>query len=169
MSSAAPSGRAASGATPKQRLLFRLMRERVHLLGAYQGLTRVQMEESPAPGKWSVRDVLAHITSWELTVVDALLGARGGSRPAMMDFSVEEEQRWNEDQHARTGALSLEDVVRGFQLTRLELLDQLEVLPEEPVQLWEVDHPVGWMIDKLARHDRHHADAIKQWRGERGY
>ena len=164
-----PFGRATAGATPKQRVLFRLMRERVHLIGAYQGLSAAQLVEPMAEGAGSVRDALALVAAWEVAAVDALPAARAGVRPAMMGFSYEDEERWRAEQLAHSRALALEDVMRGLQLTRLELLDQLEVMPEEPAAMWEPTEAVGWLVDRLARNDREQADAIKRWRAEKEY
>lgn len=164
-----PFGRATAGATPKQRLLFRLMQGRVHLLGAYQGLSQTQLLEPMAERKGSVRDAIAHITCWEIAVVDAFPAALEGMRPVMMEFGAEDLKRWSEEQHARTRALSLDETLRGFQITRLELLDRLESTPEAPPEMWSEAHPIGWMLDMLARNDIYYADMIKVWRGERRY
>lgn len=164
-----PFGRAVAGATPKQRLLFRLTRERVHLIAAYQGLPAARMLEAMGEGEGSVRDLLALLASWELAVVDALPGAQSGLRPAMMDFDAAQAERWGQQQLERTRALPLEEVVRGFQLTRLELLDRVEGMPEEPAALWQAEHPVGWMLEQLARRDVERAERIKRWRAEQGY
>ncbi len=164
-----PFGRASSGATPKQRLLFRLMRERVHLLGAYQGLSPAQLKEPMGEGKGSVRDAIADISCWELAVVDAFPAALAGLRPALLDMAADERERWSREQRERARALTLEEVLRGFQVTRLELLDRLEAAPEEPAAMWAGEHPVGGMLDLLARQDRDVAERIKEWRGEKGY
>jgi len=164
-----PFGRAKAGATPKQRLLFRLMQGRVHLLGAYQGLSQAQLVEPMGERKGSVRDAIAHITCWEIAVVDVFPAALEGLRPAMMDFGAEDLKRWSEEQHERTRGLTLDETLRGFQITRLELLDRVEGAPEDPAEMWAESHPVGWMLDMLARNDDYYADLIKAWRGHKGY
>jgi hypothetical protein len=164
-----PFGRAKAGATPKQRILFRLMQQRVHLLGAYQGLAESQLLEPMTEGGESVRDALTVLAAWELATVDALATARAGERPAFLEWKDDERRRWAAGQRERTRSLAVDDVVRGLQVTRLELLDQMEAMPEEPAEMWTAPHPVGALIERLSANDLELADAIKRWRSERGY
>ena len=47
-------------------------------------------------------------------------------------------------------------------------MDAIEGVPDHPSERWTAAHPFGELLMKLPIHDRHHADAIKRWRNERG-
>ena len=47
-------------------------------------------------------------------------------------------------------------------------MEAVESIPEEPAEVWEPSHPLGWMFQRLPPHDLHHADIIKLARVERG-
>jgi hypothetical protein len=46
-------------------------------------------------------------------------------------------------------------------------MEELEMVPEEPADVWGEEHPFGWMFHVLAPHDRHHAAIVKRWRAGR--
>src|SRR5215471_11293006 len=65
----------------KEQVLKRLNDAWLALKESYAGLPDSQMLESGVTGKWSVRDILAHITTWEEEALKYLPLILEGGRP----------------------------------------------------------------------------------------
>ncbi len=61
-------------------------------------------------------------------------------------------------------ALCQEVAGRLLEATRGELLAALLAAPAEPAERWTQAHPFGATMLELPRHDRHHAEQIKNAR-----
>ena len=67
----------------KVELLTAARRERAALEKALAGLTPEELVFSPAPGVWSVKDVLAHLIEWEQMVLSWVETGCQGQTPAI--------------------------------------------------------------------------------------
>jgi hypothetical protein len=65
----------------RRQLLNRLDRAWVALKESYAGLTESQLLESGVVEEWSVKDILAHITTWEEETLTHLPLILEGGRP----------------------------------------------------------------------------------------
>src|SRR5262245_3825620 len=66
----------------RRQLLTRIDEAWQKLLASYAGLTPDELLESGVTGAWSVRDILAHVTTWEEEALRYLpLVATGGTPP----------------------------------------------------------------------------------------
>jgi uncharacterized damage-inducible protein DinB len=116
-------------------------------------LTPEQMEARPAPGKWNVREVLAHLADCEIAFSFRLRQARGGE-PAIQPF--------DQDAWARAySAYSAAQAVKTFAALRAWNLAFLSTLNEEerrsPAHHPERGEMTLWtIVETMAGHDRHH-------------
>jgi hypothetical protein len=79
--------------TTKRELLEMIGEERAALEAALAPLSEAEMLEKRLPGGWSVKDVLAHITSWEQLMVqwtETSLRGEIPERPVTGDDWVDE-------------------------------------------------------------------------------
>src|SRR5438874_12320326 len=65
----------------KQQLLKRLEKAWATIKGSYAGLSDSQMTEPGVMGNWSVKDILAHVTTWEEEALKYLPLIITGGRP----------------------------------------------------------------------------------------
>jgi len=163
----------------KEIFLARLMHERdkFELLLNRVGYTR-RMTLKGVAGKWSIKDVLAHILAYEQfiadrmseilhnepyipcktqTALDAFLDQFGypdfGS--PLLDDSFPRE--WVIEKHRN---VSLEDVIAQELQAFASIISSLEKLPEETINQHNLYHRV---IHHTYQHYREHAATIKRW------
>ncbi|MFN8589150.1 MAG: DinB family protein [Candidatus Eisenbacteria bacterium] len=153
-------------ANPKELLLFEMQRARVAIMAAIQGMTAPTAERPIAPGKWSVREIVLHLIVRDRVRLDEfgpVLGGRPASWVGLDDTAM---ARVNELHLGPLRPLSWEEAVRLLQATREQLVAALVTVPSHPAELWTEAHPFGAMMLALPRHDRHHAEQIKNARIE---
>jgi uncharacterized damage-inducible protein DinB len=161
---APPAFQQTAGASPKQRLLFDLMRARTAVLAAVQGMTAGSAEQPFGPGKWNTRRTVLHLVTRDRIRIREMEATLRGTEPSWRSISEDEQGAINARDLAELEHLPWDDALRLLQSTRQELLESIELLPEEPSEIWDESHPFGWMMLRLPNHDRHHAEAIKRWR-----
>lgn len=71
----------------KEQLLQAIKEERKNLERSLKGLSPNDMMMSPAPGEWSIQDIMAHITAWERTCLDWYSAAIRGDKVDIPDWS----------------------------------------------------------------------------------
>ena len=156
-----------ASASTKMLVLFEMARGRTAVLAAIQGLVPGSAERPFAPGKWNVRQHVLHLAYWDREFMQAIDDARCGVLPAWSSNTVEQEDRVNADALDRLDHLNWDEALRLLHGWRLELLETVENIPEEPAAVWSDQHALGRLLRGLVWHDRHHADAIKRWRSDR--
>ena len=154
------------GASPKQLLLFALVRAWARVLAATQGLSAASAERPVGKGKWTLRETVLHLHAWDLEWARALEPAFRGVRPAWMTHGPGELAVLNQELLAPLRHLPWDEAVRRLQVSRTRLLESIESLPEEPAVLWTLEHPLGEFLAILSEHDHHHAEVIKRVRAE---
>ena len=154
------------GASPKQLLLFELVRTWAQVLAATQGLSAASGERPVGDGKWTLRETVLHLHAWDVEWERALEPAYRGVRPAWMSHGPGELARLNQTLLASLRHLPWDEAMRRLQIGRTRLLEAIESLPEEPAALWTQEHPLGELLAILPEHDHHHAEIIKRARAE---
>ena len=165
---APPAFQQTSGASPRQLLLFELMRARTAVLAAIQGMTPGSAEKPIGTGNWSVREIVLHLATRDRIRLREMEAVLRGTKASWVDISGEEQNAINERDLAELRHVSWDETLRLLHTTRQQLIEDLESIPEEPAGVWSEPHPFGWMMQRLPAHDRHHADAIKRWRASVG-
>jgi uncharacterized damage-inducible protein DinB len=154
------------GASPKQLLLFELVRAWARVLAATQGLPAASAGRAVGRGKWTICETVLHLHAWDLEWERSLEPAYRGVRPAWLDEGPEELARLNRALLEPLRRLSWDEALRRLHAGRARLLEAIESLPEEPAVLWTQKHPLGELLAALHEHDHHHAELIKRARAE---
>jgi hypothetical protein len=165
--------------TSKLALLDTLRRERAEweLLLAEVGEAR--MHDPGVMGDWTFKDLLCHLTAWQVPMLARLHWARGAAAPPSPwppEFNPRRDQdRINAFIHERTRDLPLEAVLREARHTWDHLETGLAALPE--AVLLDPQH-FAWMNGKplgpeavfhstMHYHNDHEAD-VRAWLGGKG-
>jgi uncharacterized damage-inducible protein DinB len=129
-------------------------------LGALLGtLSAEEIERRPAPGKWSVREIMAHLADCEIAF---------GFRLRQGAAGVELLQPFDQDDWARNyGEYSFEAAISTYRALRAWNLAFLRSLSEEQ-KAGVVIHPergtmkVWTIVETMAGHDLHHLSALEK-------
>ena len=157
---------AIAGASAKDLALFDLVRARVEVHGAIQGMLAASAETPVGEGKWNPRQIVLHLHFWDREMLPHVEPAYLHNRrpPHTKDDILAENAASQEE---LTGH-DWEVAKRMMQQSREAMLEALQSLPEEPADMWSGEHALGWLIRILSHHDRHHAAVIKDARTRSG-
>jgi uncharacterized damage-inducible protein DinB len=158
----------ATGASAKNQLLFRMVKARASVLAAVQGMSAAAAERPFAEGKWNTRETILHLVTRDRARLREMEAALRGTRASWDGTDAARQDRENEEDLRALRHLAWEDAVRLLLTTREQLMEAVESIPEEPAEVWDVSHPLGWMFQRLPPHDLHHADVIKHGRTAQG-
>jgi hypothetical protein len=155
------------GASVKQLVLFEMVRARATFHGAIHGLPAGGSNAPMVEGGWSVKDTVLHLVTRDQARLREMEAVLRGATPSWRDIPDPEMSRINEETLEPLRRLGWEEAVKLLHTTRRHLMEELEMVPEDPAGIWEEGHPFGWMFHVLSTHDRHHAEAVKRWRATR--
>ncbi len=117
-------------------------------------------------GSWTIKEILCHLTAWELTVLEPLVAL-----VQVDEFNpeiIDDHDDWNAEQTRKRAALSVQQVVDEMQATRELLISEASLLTEEQ---WERILPAPWggqgcianLLNGLAWHENEHLQTIHNW------
>ena len=82
-------------------------------------------------GDWSVKDLLAHITTWEELALEAITAWRSGKRePMRAELRAVGIDAFNAERAARKSGMPLEQVLEAFGYVHGRLIDEMRTMPE---------------------------------------
>lgn len=167
-----------------QRILDRLEAERSDLLQALSTLPDQRFNTHPAPGKWSISQILTHIiTSERLTLlymkkkslgIDQLDNSGWLESLKMILLRVSQRLPFLTFKAPRIvvehtpDALSYEETVKQWNKVRTAMREFLEVIDEKHVRKKIYKHPVAGRLDAAqaldfcGEHIRHHLPQIRK-------
>ena len=157
-----------AGASPKQLVMFELVRARAALHAAIQGFTPGAANQPMADGAWSARETVLHLVNRDQARLRELERVLLGAEPSWRAADDARMSEINAELLGPVAHLDWEEAVRLMHRTRRQLMEAIESVPEGSTEVWVPDHPFGWMLHGLPPHDRHHAEIIKRWRRRRG-
>jgi C_GCAxxG_C_C family probable redox protein len=152
----------------KDFALTRLAESRQVFLAAIDGLSEAQINQIPVEGTWTIKDLLAHIASWEEATLEPLRRFAAGG--AFQPEAIPDHLAWNARQEQIWRARSLKEVTDDFARVRQELLAVTAQLTDEQ---WQQKLPAPWggegtlaeMLAGLAWHESdEHLKGINQWK-----
>jgi hypothetical protein len=146
----------------RRQVLKRLDKAWVTFNETYAGLSEAQMLEPGVTGAWSVRDTLAHVTSWEEEALKHLpLILKGGTPPR---YSVQHGgiDAFNARMTEQKRNLSLSEVRAQLAATHSRLVDLVQSAPEHQL-IGETRFRHRLRLDTYGHYPLH-AEAIRQWR-----
>lgn len=127
------------------------------LRASFNELRSDDVVEPGACGDWSVNEVLWHISSWELLLMDALATPDDG-----YDYPEPNTEDFNVESIAEMAGASPRQVVERLEDTHRKLRD---ALAEMPASFFHQDHPRRYLIDEWSMlHYEEHAAQIAAWR-----
>jgi hypothetical protein len=137
---------------------------RQELLGAIDGLTPEQMAV-PVFADWSVKDILAHIASWEEYALPDFQRVARGHMPALASFRERDLDTWNALVMSLRRNFSLEQVMYELEANHKATIAALDALPDDRLPQGQFAHIWATVT---AGHDRQHSEDIRKWRQKEG-
>ena len=113
----------------REHLLFRLDKAWTALGESYAGLTEAEMMAPGVAGEWSVKDMLAHVATWEEEALKYLPLVLAGGRPPRY-ASYGGIDAFNARMTEAKRGLSLAEVQRLLVETHRQLIAYLQSVPE---------------------------------------
>ncbi len=154
----------------KTELLEALESNRQEMIEMLEDLPDEILLQPGVVGKWSIKDILAHLTYWEGQMVTLLFQAqRGVTKPTTVHFgseSVDElNQRWYESGKDRPLDRVWEDWVgvRKQMIRRVSDFSDKDL--NDPQRFpWLGGRPLyEWILRDSVQHEEEHADQIREW------
>jgi hypothetical protein len=145
----------------KQQLLKRLEKAWVAFKVSYVGLSDSQLTEPGVMGNWSVKDILAHVTTWEEEALKYLpLIIAGGRPPQYIQYGGID--AFNAQVTEQKRGLALSEVLKQLDETHRRLIDYIRSVPEEHFTR-ETRFRHRLRLDTYSHYPMH-ARAIQEWR-----
>ncbi|MGE5334780.1 MAG: DinB family protein [Nitrososphaerota archaeon] len=149
----------------RQQLLTRLETAWTTLNESYAGLSDKQMMTPGVAGGWSVKDMLAHVTTWEEEALKYLpLILEGGTPPRYATYGGLD--AFNARMTEAKRELSLADVLRQLDETHQRLIAYLRAVPPEQIAT-ETRFRHRLRLDTYSHYPLH-ARMIREWREQSG-
>jgi hypothetical protein len=144
----------------RDRLLRRLEEDWQSFLATFAGLSDAVLHEPGVVGEWSIRDLMAHVTTWEEEALKALPSIlEGGSTVRYAQYGGID--AFNAAALERKRHMSLAEVRRALASTHTRLVDFVSGVPESAYA------KEGRFLRRLRldtyRHYRQHARQIEAW------
>jgi hypothetical protein len=145
----------------KQQLLKRLEKAWATIKESYAGLSDSQLMEPDVMGNWSVKDILAHVTTWEEEALKYLpLITTGGTPPRYIQYGGI--NAFNAQMTEQKRRLTLSEVLKQLNETHSRLIDYIRSVPEEHFTR-ETRFRHRLRLDTYSHYPMH-AKAIWEWR-----
>lgn len=140
-------------ADERRRVLVELARERNQLIRNIE-TCRIRDIDRPFIGNWSLKDIVAHVASWEAETVTAFRQLRDGQRPTIFDLDPARRDAWNQDHVERMREVNFFGVLERLNGNRHRLMDEISSLDDESVGAEGTNH--NRLLRDLIEHDRAH-------------
>ncbi len=146
----------------KQQVLNKIEKAWTVFKESYAGLTAEQLVEPGVTEDWSVKDIIAHVSSWEDETLKHLPHVLLGVRPPRYSVFYGGIDAFNAQMSGRKRGLSLSEVLRQLDETHLRLIEYVQNAPEEQFST-ETSFRRRLRLDTYS-HYPIHAQAIREWR-----
>ena len=155
---------------PEPKELLSRMEDYLNFLAGLRPLPWEVLLSPMAKGKWSIREVVAHITAWDLNFLETAVRAiEGGGRPVLTEEV--DYQAFNERAAAIGRTQTKEQLLSEAAGAREKLLDHLRRLPAEAFQVrgsGEAGTDLAEFLERnFVSHDRHHMEQVRRYLAER--
>ena len=130
------------------------------MLGLFKRFTRDQIEQPPAPGKWSAREIVAHLADCELVFSFRLRQTLAEDHPIQQPF---DQERWaaRYGNHDFDAALRMFDAARNWNL--LLLYDVTPAERQRPTTHPERGTMTLWtIVQTMGGHDNNHLQQLER-------
>lgn len=144
------------------RILQRLDTAWLDFTASYEGLPERRLLEPGVTGRWSIRDIIAHVTTWEEEALKHLPAVLEGRRPPRYSVTYGGIDAFNALMTERKAGLPLSEVFRQQKAVHRQVIDVVERVPEEHL-VRETRFRRRLRLDTFAHYPKH-AVAIRRWR-----
>ena len=104
------------------------------VLQAIEGFPETAWETAGACGTWSVKDIVAHLASYEQVLVDILIACKGeGPTPALNNF-IELGRQFNDNEVSQRREKTLQDVLTEFNDAHAQVMSLIVTVPPETLR-----------------------------------
>ena len=146
----------------RRQLLKRLDKAWAAFKESYAGLSDAQLMKPGVTGAWSVRDILAHVTTWEEEALEHLPLILKGGTPPRYAIRYGGIDAFNVQMTEQKRRLSLSEVRAQLAATHDRLVDFIETAPEHQL-IGETRFRHRLRLDTYGHYPLH-AETIRQWR-----
>jgi len=151
----------------KEETLEQLAESRSTFLQALEGLSEAQITQVPVEGIWTIKDLLAHLASWENSCLIPLRAYAAGE--AFVPEAIPDHNAWNQAQSERWQAQSLAEIMANYQSIRDEFVALITTLPEPRSEIklpapWGGEATIHELCSGLVWHEKtEHLKSIQHW------
>lgn len=146
----------------RQQLLKRLGAAWQAFKASYAGLSNAQLMEPGVTGAWSIRDIIAHVTTWEEEALHHLPVVLEGRRPPRYSVTYGGIDAFNALMTTKKEGLSLSEVLRQQEEIHRRVIDMIERASEDQV-IRETRFRRRLRLDTYNHYPKH-TQAIRRWR-----
>ncbi len=147
---------------------------RKDMLEALSGLGEEDLLRPNAVGKWSVKDLLAHIASWDEEVLRVIQAFAMQAEP-QFSYSVSDRNDfavWNAEEVEHRRHHTLDQTRTEFENARRDLIQVVEgltdqVLMRPKMTSWSKVRSGLELLEEITQHDLDHAKEVRSWRKKR--
>jgi len=132
---------------------------------SYAGLSDSQVVEPGVTGAWSVRDILAHVTTWEEEALKYLPLILEGGKPPRYSVTYGGIDAFNARMTEQKSGLALAEVLAQLDDTHRRIIGLIQGAPEDQFT-HETRFRRRLRLDTY-HHYPQHAEAIRRWREQR--
>jgi hypothetical protein len=151
----------------RQALIEALTDTRAATESVLAGLEPAGLVAPGVAGDWSVKDVLAHLTAWEVEMLTNLGKARRGAKTGRTRWTQAQTDAQNAAWHSQMKDRPLSQVLDDFRGVRRQSLRQVEGLTDQvlaAVPAW-LDQPLGeYIASQTCEHETEHLLELRAWR-----
>ena len=147
----------------RQQLRARLDKAWIEFKDSFAGLSASELTQPGVTRAWSVKDIIAHVTTWEEEALKHLPSILKGKRPPLYSVTHGGIDAFNAEMTKRNAKLSLTQVLRRSDATHGRLIALVERVSETQI-VRETRFRKRLRLDTYS-HYPIHAKAIRKWRG----
>jgi hypothetical protein len=149
----------------RQQLLRRLDKAWVAFKASYAGLSQSDILEPGVTKAWSVRDIMAHVTTWEEEALKHLPAILEGRRPPRYSVTYGGIDAFNALMTTKKAGLSLAEIYRQQEEIHRQVIDAVVRAPDDQLAR-ETRYRRRLRLDTYNHYPRH-IEAIRRWRAQR--
>ena len=146
----------------RTQLLQRLDKAWIAFRGSYAGLSKSDLLEPGVTKTWSIRDIIAHVTTWEEEALKHLPAILQGRRPPRYSVTYGGIDAFNALMTTTKARLSLAEVFRQQEEIHRQVLDAVGRAPDDQL-VRETRFRRRLRLDTYHHYPKH-TEAIRRWR-----
>src|SRR5712671_6454090 len=149
----------------RQQLLRRLDKAWIAFKDSYAGLSQSDVLEPGVTKTWSVRDIIAHVTTWEEEALKHLPAVLDGRRPPRYSVTYGGIDAFNALMTTKKAGLSLAQVYSQQEEIHRQVIDEVVRTPDAQLAS-ETRYRRRLRLDTYGHYPKH-TEAIRRWRAQR--